>query len=568
MAAVDEVTKKIQSTKVEDSFELSFQGKGLKLNTKEDAKEIVDGINGCAVMTALRMEGNTMGVNAAEEIAGALKKHPEFQRALWSDMFTGRLKTEIPPALKHLGAAMIAANAQLVELDLSDNAFGPNGVEGIVELLRSKTCYTLKELRLNNNGLGTTGGKMLAGCLMDCYKSSQAAGKPLALEVFISGRGRLENDGSTALSEVFKLMGSLVEVAMPQNGINHEGITALAGAFQHNPNLRILNLNDNTFTAVGAKSMAKVLPSLQNLEVINFGDCLIRTEGARAIAKAITDGHKKLKELVLSGNEISKDAASCLAEVIENKDHLEKLDLDSNMFGEEGIELIRESIESIGKLDVLGSLSGDEGSDDEDEENYDDTYEEGEEQAEEEEGEGDTVDDPILTVRGIALTPKQDVSIKDFLSFPSPTKLQSFGRNFSSSIRQELGSDIHDVERTVSTLVRVSTVVTEKDPTSLNIVCKSADDILQELFKSGVFNTDILVANAFLVYLGILKGEDKKYRGPSDISGPLLVLEHIVKQSYFPGKARKLIAAFMDKPHQLLDQCGGIRNRLLSILYS
>ena len=55
---------------------------------------------------------------------------------------------------------MIGAGAQLVELDLSDNAFGPNGVEGIVDLLKSKTCYSLKELRLNNNGLGTTGGKV------------------------------------------------------------------------------------------------------------------------------------------------------------------------------------------------------------------------------------------------------------------------------------------------------------------------------------------------------------------------------------------------------------------------
>jgi len=48
--------------------------------------------------------------------------------------------------------------------------------------------------------------QMLAGCLMDCYKSSSAAGTPLALRVFISGRGRLENEGSTALAEVFKVL--------------------------------------------------------------------------------------------------------------------------------------------------------------------------------------------------------------------------------------------------------------------------------------------------------------------------------------------------------------------------
>lgn len=52
------------------------------------------------------------------------------------------------------------AGAGLVVLDLSDNAFGPNGIVGLVALLKSASCYTLQELRLNNNGLGITGGKV------------------------------------------------------------------------------------------------------------------------------------------------------------------------------------------------------------------------------------------------------------------------------------------------------------------------------------------------------------------------------------------------------------------------
>lgn len=55
-----------------------------------------------------------------------------------------------------------------------------------------------------------------------------------------------------------QLMGSLEEVHMPQNGINHPGVTALATAVQHNLGLRILNLNDNTFTEKGAIAMAQV----------------------------------------------------------------------------------------------------------------------------------------------------------------------------------------------------------------------------------------------------------------------------------------------------------------------
>ena len=44
---------------------------------------IVDEIAKCATMTSLRLEGNTVGVEAAEAIAEALAKHPEFQVCLF-----------------------------------------------------------------------------------------------------------------------------------------------------------------------------------------------------------------------------------------------------------------------------------------------------------------------------------------------------------------------------------------------------------------------------------------------------------------------------------------------------
>lgn len=59
-----------------------------------------------------------------------------------------------------LGDALITAGAQLVELDLSDNAFGPDGVRGFETLLKSPACYTLQELKLNNCGMGIGGGKV------------------------------------------------------------------------------------------------------------------------------------------------------------------------------------------------------------------------------------------------------------------------------------------------------------------------------------------------------------------------------------------------------------------------
>ena len=47
-----------------------------------------------------------------------------------------------------------------MEINLSDNAFGPIGVEGLSTFLTSSACYTLEELRLNNCGMGIGGGKV------------------------------------------------------------------------------------------------------------------------------------------------------------------------------------------------------------------------------------------------------------------------------------------------------------------------------------------------------------------------------------------------------------------------
>lgn len=91
----------------------------------------------------------------------------------------------------------------MTELDLSDNAFGPIGVQGLVGLLSSEACYQLQELKLNNNGLGISGGKMLAKALLKCHEDSLSNGKGLQLKLLVAGRNRLENDGATALAEVF-----------------------------------------------------------------------------------------------------------------------------------------------------------------------------------------------------------------------------------------------------------------------------------------------------------------------------------------------------------------------------
>ena len=345
---------------LDTEVELSFDGQGMKLNTAEDAEEVCEKIVGQAAVHTLTFSGNTIGIEAAGAIGSALETHPELRRAHWKDMFTGRMKTEIPPALLNMTRGLMVAQARLVELDLSDNAFGPVGMEGLKTFLKSPSCFSLQELKLNNTGCGVTGGKMLASLLLECYDRSKAIGHPLAMKVFILGRSRQENEGATALAKVFKLMGSLEEVVMPQNGIYHEGLTALADAFSCNPNLKILNMNDNTFTAKGAKAMATALKKLNKLEVLNLGDCLLKSGGTKLICRALAGNHPALRELVLDSNEIRLKGGLEIVNAVKDKAELLKLSIDANQFGSSGLKKILTKLEEIGKKDIVGETEDNE----------------------------------------------------------------------------------------------------------------------------------------------------------------------------------------------------------------
>jgi len=74
----------------------------MKLNTADDAAAVAAKISKTTNMKTLTLAGNTIGIDAAGAIGKSLESHPEFERAHWKDMFTGRMKSEIPPALQHL----------------------------------------------------------------------------------------------------------------------------------------------------------------------------------------------------------------------------------------------------------------------------------------------------------------------------------------------------------------------------------------------------------------------------------------------------------------------------------
>ncbi|XP_044269060.1 ran GTPase-activating protein 1 [Tribolium madens] len=523
---VDDLTNALQGTRVSPSG-VTFAGQSLKLDTVEDAKSVIEEIEKCTNLQFLNLEGNTLGVEASKGIAKTLEKHPEFKRALWKDMFTGRMKTEIPKALEFLGSGLVTAGARLTELDMSDNAFGPIGVEGLAALLRSSSCYALEELKLNNNGLGITGGKLLASALTDCYNSSKETGKPLQLKVFIAGRNRLENDGAKALAEVFKMIGTLEEIAMPQNGIYHIGISALSEAFTQNKNLQILNLNDNTIGEKGAEAIAKALPHLQQLKEINFGDCLLKTAGAISLADALKTDHANLEELTLGHNEIRLKGGLQLVKAMANKSKLKVLNLNGNQFGEEGRKQIENEIKQIGKLNSLGSLSEDESEDSEEESSEEVSHTESD------------MEEEII----------QSKTASDFLNSPTEEIFIALGDARNELILREAkkGDDI-DVNIFIPVLMKVASLANSSKENVSTLALSCSERLYKELFSwSEKTNNSCLVNNTILVHLGLIKSEDKKFKPTWNMDACAKALRSVMDKNYVTEITKNTFTVFLQK---------------------
>ncbi|KAJ2799638.1 Ran GAP Rna1 [Coemansia guatemalensis] len=387
----------------------SLEGKGLKLTTAEDIAPYLEELRNVAILEELRLNGNTIGAEAATALAETLKTKETLKIATLHDIFTSRLKDEVKESVIAICAAL-SELPSLVEVNLSDNAFGPLGAEAMADFLSKHTG--LQVLKLNNNGLGINGGKTIANALIKCQALCEEQGKEPSLHTIICGRNRLENGSAPVFAQAFAALKTLREVRMPQNGIRPEGIAELVGGLANNSKLAILDLQDNTFTESGSKALAEALIKWEALEIINIGDCLLGSKGGRVIIEALKD-RETLKTINLQYNEIEYDGAIALAESLRGLKLLESLELNGNRFDAESnaVELIKAALsENDLDDDILGSLSDMEeltDSEEEEEEEEEEEAEEAKEKAEEEEDK---------TAKTATATSKADEQLADLVS--------------------------------------------------------------------------------------------------------------------------------------------------------
>lgn len=325
-----------------DTKIFSLRGQALKLDTAEDLAPHIQPLLDSTSLEEIHLEGNTLGVSACERLASILATKSTLQHANLADIFTGRLLSEIPPALDALLKALLQC-PNLHTINLNDNAFGLNTVEPLRPFLSQHV--PLRHLYLNNNGLGPAAGTLVAEALSQLAtrkSEARSQGKDVPhLETVVCGRNRLETGSMAAWASAYTANSHVRTVKMVQNGIRQEGIAALLQhGLSHCAELRVLDLQDNTFTALASKTLGNVLPaSWPRLVELAVGDCLLSARGGIVLGEALAQGkNADIEILRLQYNEIDARGVKALVSAAESTTALPRLrrvELNGNKFSEE-----------------------------------------------------------------------------------------------------------------------------------------------------------------------------------------------------------------------------------------
>lgn len=356
----------------------SLAGKQLKLDTDAHIEPYVKEIEERKGLTKLDLSGNTLGIEASRPLAAAIRRHKDTLVEInLSDLYTGRLNTEIPLSLEVLFPALLECT-RLKFIDLSDNAFGLQTIEPIEGYLAK--AVTVEHLILSNNGMGPFAGARIGKSLYVLSKAKEAEGYP-SLKTFICGRNRLENGSMNNLSLALKSHKELEVVRLYQNGIRPSGARKLIKfGLSRNSKLKVVDLQDNTLTTKASVALADALPLWEQLKELNLNDCLLKSEGSLAVSKALAESYKRynFSALKLQYNELEPESLPFLSLAIEkNLPNIKVLELNGNRFEEDDqcLDDINKIFQSrgFGEIDDLDELEEIDSEDEDEDETSEDS---------------------------------------------------------------------------------------------------------------------------------------------------------------------------------------------------
>ena len=326
--------------------------------TEEAADSIAVAICNNKQLTELNLNNNLLR-KGVDKIANALHAHNIPLESL------GLSSNEIPEEAANALADAIKNNCLLEVLNLSNNNLYTGGVITIAKSLANLS--SLKSLNFSSNKTGSGAADAIASVILAnswldtlyLYDNHLETGVNVIANALkqISGLKKLNlNDNRIPECAGEDLAGAILSnkslqvVQFANNNLKTKGIVAISRALSNLTELQTFSTFNNYCTGEASDAIALAISSNVNLKTIYVCENNLQA-GVTKIANALN--HVSVKELNFRDSNISESAASEFAVTISNQHCLEKLVLDCNHLGTNGILTLTRSLHSLNTLKLL-----------------------------------------------------------------------------------------------------------------------------------------------------------------------------------------------------------------------
>lgn len=287
----------------------------------------------------MRLSNKSFSADAAALIANRLSSFKSLTAVDISDIIAGRHEDEALLVLKTICSSMAGLN--LLEVNVSDNAFGLKGLDACRDVLVSKVT---EKFYFCNNGLSAEAVEGLANILVE----SDAA-PPIKLLHFYNNMAG--DGGAFAMSRIIRACPELEDLRFSATRSMAAGCNAIAQAIDSLSSIRCLDLSDTNFGEDAGAGLARALQHQPLLTVLNLRDAGLPSRSVSALFSSLssTPFPSLLKVLDISGNDLTSEDCEGIAGILGNLASLEELLLDDNDIESEGANTLAEALNVIRK---------------------------------------------------------------------------------------------------------------------------------------------------------------------------------------------------------------------------
>mmetsp|Transcript_9838 Transcript_9838/g.14691 ORF Transcript_9838/g.14691 Transcript_9838/m.14691 type:complete len:481 (-) Transcript_9838:38-1480(-) len=305
----------------------------------------------------IRLSDKSFSDEAADIIAAFLKEPFMGGRSIASGILYAELDDIIAGRMTEMGLHVLQticdafADAELVDVNLSDNAIGQQGI-GACKTVLSKP--SLERLALCNNGLSEATMEQVADILTNDESGTGCVATNLTKIHFynnMSGEG-----GCRQFARILEKSSKLTDIRFSSTRAGRDGSDIVASALDvaleegRNANLEKLDLCDNNFgNKASQDALFRALGCTASLSYLDLRDCELELVGIKKIIRALVESGSALEHLDLSGNAVERRGAKQIADYIRDSGgKLKVLCLDDNDLTSKGVVHIASAFHGSG----------------------------------------------------------------------------------------------------------------------------------------------------------------------------------------------------------------------------